>query len=75
MESENKYIPGHTGKIIFKTESEARYIAKKNSFGIQMRAYSCNAEGFQHWHLTRMSKGRYVTSVRKDKKKTANLPK
>lgn len=32
-----------------------------------MRVYSCMEEtGILHWHVTKMSKGRYYTSKRKD---------
>lgn len=75
----NEHIPGHTGKKIIRTKEMALYIAKYNHFGKQMRAYSCVAEtGTIHWHVTRMSKGLFYTSQRKDPRRSrraANIPK
>jgi len=64
-----QYIPGHTGKQIIKTKAKAYWIAKHNYFGKKMRVYGCRAEtGDIHWHVTRMSKGRYYTNQRRDPK-------
>lgn len=65
-----KHIAGHTDKRIIKTKEEALHIAKHNHFGKELRAYQCSAEtGDIHWHVTRMSKGRYFTSQRRDPKR------
>lgn len=54
-----KRISGHSGKMVYFTDDEARYIARQHHWREKMRPYKCNADGYLHWHLTSLNRRQY----------------
>lgn len=72
-----KYIPGHTDKIIIEYKEKAERKAQRETIKWHKptRAYKCHIG--DHWHITTMSKGRYYTNKRKDTRTSdgaSNIP-
>lgn len=62
--SKERFLPGHTGKMIYVSQKEARnhiFRGFKNRKGY-VHEYKCRY--WDHWHLTSIPKGQYKKRVK-----------
>lgn len=66
-----EYVSGHTGKMPFISEAEARHVARNNNYGVKLTIYKCLFGEFIHWHTSSMSPSRHK-KIKKHKRVEPN---
>lgn len=58
------YISGHTGKMLYVSEQEARHVCRNNKYSVRMKIYMCSIGDFVHYHTSTMTKSRYKKFIK-----------